>query len=137
MLEIILVSNVSARYKLNKFGEFLAKIVGVNILEDSFISQEGLKKISQQSRNAASNIVSARQWDGGRCVLLLWSIVTYDTTMLVSQCLCFTCSESHTFNKLEEVANSVCPTTPVLGNSITKALQPRYVGDQVRDLTLY
>ena len=44
----------------------------------------------------------------------------------------FGVSESFTFNKLENIANSVFPTTPVLGNCITKALRPEYVGDQVR-----
>ena len=94
-----MTSNFSARYKLNKFGEFVANIVSVNVSEDSFISQEELKKISQQSRNVASNIVSARKWEGGRCVPLLWSIITHDTTLLVSQRMCLSAvNHTHLIN---------------------------------------
>lgn len=76
----------------------------MDILDDTCVSQEDLKKIAQNSYCAMSSLMSERRWDGG--------------------------SESFTFNKLENIANSVFPTTPVLGNCITKALCPEYVGDQ-------
>lgn len=40
-------------------------------------------------------------------------------------------SESHLFNKLENIALSDLPRTPVLGCCISKALEPRYVGGSV------
>ena len=44
-------------------------------------------------------------------------------------------SESHMFNKLEQIATSADPATPVLGCKITRALKPKYVGTQVsRDI---
>ena len=38
-------------------------------------------------------------------------------------------SESHMFNKLEEIALSDQPRTPVLGGMISKTLEPKYVSD--------
>ena len=40
------------------------------------------------------------------------------------------------FNALESVANSENPVTPVLGCRISKALEPRYVLDDVSELHL-
>ena len=40
-------------------------------------------------------------------------------------------SESHTFNKLESIATSPRPTTPVLGCHIVKALELEHVGNKV------
>ena len=40
-------------------------------------------------------------------------------------------SESHLFNKLESIALSELPRTPVLGCCISKALEPKYVGTSV------
>ena len=40
-------------------------------------------------------------------------------------------TESFMFNALEKVANSKEPTTPVLGCRISKALEPKYVLDDV------
>lgn len=40
-------------------------------------------------------------------------------------------SESHLFNKLEGIATSELPRTPVLGCCISKALEPKYVGTSV------
>ena len=40
-------------------------------------------------------------------------------------------SESHLFNKLESIAMSELPRTPVLGCCISKALEPKYVGTSV------
>ncbi len=43
----------------------------------------------------------------------------------------FVFSESHMFNKLESVAMSENPRTPVLDCKITKALEPEYVDSNV------
>jgi DNA polymerase gamma 1 len=40
-------------------------------------------------------------------------------------------TESEMFNKLEEIAKAELPKTPVLGACISKALEPRYVSDEV------
>ena len=40
-------------------------------------------------------------------------------------------SESEMFNKLEQIAQSDNPRTPVLGCRISKALEPRVVGNEV------
>ncbi len=40
-------------------------------------------------------------------------------------------TESHLFNKLESIATSAMPRTPVLGCCISKALEPKYVGGSV------
>ena len=42
-------------------------------------------------------------------------------------------SESHLFNKLESIAMSDLPKTPVLGCCITRALEKQYVGNDVRE----
>ena len=43
----------------------------------------------------------------------------------------FCYSESEMFNRLEEIAKSDMPRTPVLGCCISKALEPDNVGDDV------
>ena len=40
-------------------------------------------------------------------------------------------SESHLFNKLESIALSELPRTPVLGCCISMGLEPKYVGAAV------
>ena len=45
-------------------------------------------------------------------------------------------NESHLFNKLESIALSELPRTPVLGCCISKALEPKYVGKSVRALVV-
>ena len=47
-------------------------------------------------------------------------------------CVCISSSESDLFNKLETIAASNQPKTPVLGCCISKALEKRYVGNEVR-----
>ena len=46
-------------------------------------------------------------------------------------------TESQMFNKLEEIARSRLPKTPVLEATITKTLEPRYVSDEVRIALTY
>ena len=41
-------------------------------------------------------------------------------------------SESQMFNKLESIAQSDEPETPVLGGKISRALEPNIVGNKVR-----
>lgn len=41
-------------------------------------------------------------------------------------------TESDMFNKLESIAHSAQPATPVLGCRISRALEPRAVKDEVR-----
>ena len=40
-------------------------------------------------------------------------------------------TESHMFNKLESIATSPQPRTPVLNALISRSLQPKYVGNKV------
>ncbi|KAJ8304121.1 hypothetical protein KUTeg_017704 [Tegillarca granosa] len=55
--------------------------------------------------------LSSGKWDGGSLL-----IINFDL------------SESEMFNRLEEIATSFEPVTPVLGCHISKALEPDYVG---------
>lgn len=41
-------------------------------------------------------------------------------------------TESDMFNKLESIAHSAQPATPVLGCRISRALEPKAVGNEVR-----
>ena len=69
-------------------------------------------------------IIKQSYWSNGRyavymcwyCYIHYWVIVN---------------SESHMFNKLEQIATSPDPATPTLGCKITRALNPKYVGTQV------
>lgn len=45
-------------------------------------------------------------------------------------------TESDMFNKLESIAHSAQPATPVLGCRISRALEPRAVKDEVRQSSL-
>lgn len=58
------------------------------------------------SRRNRWNVVSKRLWAGG--------------------------TESDMFNKLEAIAHSEQPATPVLGCRISRALEPRAVREEVR-----
>ena len=52
----------------------------------------------------------------------------FSESYMFNKC-CF--SESYMFNKLEEIAKSAEPRTPVLGGMISKALEPRNVNADV------
>jgi DNA polymerase gamma 1 len=41
-------------------------------------------------------------------------------------------TESHMFNRLEEIAQEKCPQTPILGCSISRSLVPSVVHNDVR-----
>lgn len=45
-------------------------------------------------------------------------------------------TESDMFNKLESIAHSAQPATPVLGCRISRALEPKAVRNEVRQTTL-
>ena len=46
-------------------------------------------------------------------------------------------TESEMFNKMEEIAKSEVPRTPVLSSSITKCLEPDYAQNDVKNLYTY
>lgn len=46
-------------------------------------------------------------------------------------------TESDMFNKLESIAHSAQPATPVLGCRISRALEPKAVGNEVRQNNMY
>jgi len=60
---------------------------------------------SPSSRRRSWDLVGRRLWSGG--------------------------TESEMFNKLESIAHSAQPATPVLGCRISRALEPLVVGDEV------
>jgi len=92
-------------HKLTCHGIQLAEQMGIHVTTDGLVTYNELKSllneynISWQYR--AKVVHSMKKWCGG--------------------------SESEMFNKLENIALSNEPRTPVLGCLITKALQPKYV----------
>ena len=57
------------------------------------------------------------------------AFVTYHVNFI------FICSESQMFNKLESIAQSDEPRTPVLGCRISRSLEPSAVGTEVSSYT--
>ncbi|XP_029909718.1 DNA polymerase subunit gamma-1 [Myripristis murdjan] len=98
------------RYKLSEEGEQLVDNLGVEVQmeEDESISLQELRRVSR----LVSQSFSRKKWDlvGHR----LWSGGT----------------ESEMFNKLESIAHSAQPATPVLGCRISRALEPLAVKDE-------
>lgn len=101
------------RYQLSEEGEWLVKKLNMEVkkAEDGSISLQDLRKISKlaaQSTTRGSkrkwNLTGQRVWAGG--------------------------TESEMFNKLESIANSEKPATPVLGCRISRALEPSAVQDK-------
>lgn len=95
------------RYILSNEGEWLAEQMGIPLekAEDGSVSLQDVRKIQREaakrSRRGQWNVVSHRVWEGG--------------------------TESEMFNKLESIALSPSPKTPVLGCCITRALEPAAV----------
>ncbi|KAJ1179987.1 hypothetical protein NDU88_005215 [Pleurodeles waltl] len=95
------------RYILSNEGEWLAEQMGIYLekAEDGSVSFQDVKNIQREaakrSRRGQWNVVSHRVWEGG--------------------------TESEMFNKLESIALSPSPKTPVLGCSISRALEPAAV----------
>uniref|UniRef100_A0A669DLD1 DNA polymerase subunit gamma-1 n=1 Tax=Oreochromis niloticus TaxID=8128 RepID=A0A669DLD1_ORENI len=98
------------RYHLSEDGEWLVNELGIDVEreEDGSVSLQELRRItrvaSQSSRRKRWDIVGKRLWAGG--------------------------TESDMFNKLESIAHSKNPATPVLGCRISRALEPKAVKDE-------
>lgn len=101
------------RYQLSEEGEWLVKELNVVVerAEDDSISLQDLRKISKlasqsttRGRKRKWNLTGRRVWAGG--------------------------TESEMFNKLESIAHSEEPATPVLGCRISRALEPSAVQDE-------
>ncbi|XP_011605608.2 DNA polymerase subunit gamma-1 isoform X1 [Takifugu rubripes] len=98
------------RYQLSEEGEWLVKELGIEVEreENGSISLQELRRItklaSQCSRRKKWDMVEKRFWSGG--------------------------TESDMFNKLESIAHSAQPATPVLGCRISRALEPKAVRDE-------
>uniref|UniRef100_A0A668AVG8 DNA polymerase subunit gamma-1 n=1 Tax=Myripristis murdjan TaxID=586833 RepID=A0A668AVG8_9TELE len=90
------------RYKLSEEGEQLVDNLGVEVQmeEDESISLQELRRVSRLKWD----LVGHRLWSGG--------------------------TESEMFNKLESIAHSAQPATPVLGCRISRALEPLAVKDE-------
>uniref|UniRef100_A0A4W4HBL1 DNA polymerase subunit gamma-1 n=1 Tax=Electrophorus electricus TaxID=8005 RepID=A0A4W4HBL1_ELEEL len=99
------------KYRLSDTGEWLVSELGVNVKRDEngSISREELHHIStlagiRSRKKRRLDIVDQRVWAGG--------------------------TESEMFNKLEAIAHSKQPATPVLGCRISRALEPAAVRDE-------
>ncbi|KAE8618200.1 hypothetical protein XENTR_v10009308 [Xenopus tropicalis] len=94
------------RYILSKEGEWLVEELGIPVErgEENSVSLQDLRKIQKEASAKSRrkwNLVSRRIWTGG--------------------------TESQMFNKLETIAMSPSPKTPVLGCHISRALEPAAV----------
>ncbi|CAL8359660.1 unnamed protein product [Lota lota] len=98
------------RYHLSEEGEWLVNEMDIEVEreEDGSLSLEELRRISklasQSSRRRKWDMVGQRLWSGG--------------------------TESEMFNKLESIAHSAQPATPVLGCRISRALEPQVVKEE-------
>ncbi|ELW62800.1 DNA polymerase subunit gamma-1 [Tupaia chinensis] len=95
------------RYRLSDEGEWLVRELDLTVdrTEDGWVSLQDLRKIqreaSRKSRWKKWEVAAERAWMGG--------------------------TESEMFNKLESIAMSDTPRTPVLGCRISRALEPSAV----------
>lgn len=95
------------RYRLSDEGEWLVRQLDLSVdkTEDGWVSLQDLRKIqreaSKKSHRKKWDVVAERAWMGG--------------------------TESEMFNKLESIAMSKTPRTPVLGCRISRALEPSAV----------
>ncbi|XP_008310758.1 DNA polymerase subunit gamma-1 isoform X1 [Cynoglossus semilaevis] len=98
------------RYHLSEEGEWLVKELNIEVErnEDGSVSLQELRRISRlaskSSKRKRWDIVRNHLWSGG--------------------------TESDMFNKLESIAHSEQPATPVLGCRISRALEPSAVKDE-------
>uniref|UniRef100_A0A8D0A5F6 DNA polymerase subunit gamma-1 n=1 Tax=Sander lucioperca TaxID=283035 RepID=A0A8D0A5F6_SANLU len=98
------------RYQLSEEGEWLVNELGIEVEkeENGSVTLQELRRItrlvSQCSRRKRWDLVEKRLWAGG--------------------------TESDMFNKLESIAHSAQPATPVLGCRISRALEPKAVKDE-------
>ncbi|KAM3927414.1 DNA polymerase subunit gamma-1 isoform 2-T2 [Leptodactylus fuscus] len=94
------------RYILSEDAEWLVEQLGISVErgEENSVSLQDVRKIQKQaSANSRRkwNLISRKIWTGG--------------------------TESQMFNKLESIAMSPTPSTPVLGCHISRALEPAAV----------
>ncbi|XP_028679587.1 DNA polymerase subunit gamma-1 [Erpetoichthys calabaricus] len=98
------------RYMLSEEGEWLVKELNIPVErgDDDTVSLEDVKNIKKvagkNSRRWQWDIIARRVWTGG--------------------------TESQMFNKLESIAHSTTPCTPVLGCRISRALEPSVVHNE-------
>ncbi|KAM9807790.1 LOW QUALITY PROTEIN: DNA polymerase subunit gamma-1 [Neosynchiropus ocellatus] len=98
------------RYHLSEEGEWLVNELDIDVEreQDGSVSLQELRRISrlaaQSSRRRRWELAGKRVWYGG--------------------------TESDMFNKLESIAHSERPATPVLGCRISRALEPSAVKDE-------
>ncbi|XP_072134225.1 DNA polymerase subunit gamma-1 isoform X1 [Mobula birostris] len=98
------------RCVLSEAGKWLVKELGISVerAENGTVSSADAKKIQREaakrSNGAKWNVVKRRIWSGG--------------------------TESEMFNKLEYIATSHRPRTPVLDCCISRALEPSAVGNE-------
>ncbi|XP_030646038.1 DNA polymerase subunit gamma-1 [Chanos chanos] len=99
------------RYQLTEEGEWLVERLGLEVerAEDGSISLQEVRRIGKLAGRRSNNkrkweLVGHRVWAGG--------------------------TESQMFNKLESIAHSDQPSTPVLGCRISRALEPTVVKDE-------
>ncbi|KPP67359.1 DNA polymerase subunit gamma-1-like, partial [Scleropages formosus] len=102
------------RYRLSEEGEWLVKELQLQLQlqvardKDGLVSLQELRRIqrvaSQSSAKRMWDVKGQRLWTGG--------------------------TESEMFNKLESIAHSAEPCTPVLGCRISRALEPEAVKDE-------
>ncbi|KAM6961340.1 DNA polymerase subunit gamma-1 [Aplochiton taeniatus] len=98
------------RYCLTEDGEWLVNELGVEVEKDdngtvSLQEVRGIARLAaQSSRRRKWDVAGQRLWTGG--------------------------TESAMFNKLESIAHSPEPATPVLGCRISRALEPQVVKDE-------
>uniref|UniRef100_A0A665VII3 DNA polymerase subunit gamma-1 n=1 Tax=Echeneis naucrates TaxID=173247 RepID=A0A665VII3_ECHNA len=93
------------RYELSEDGEWLISELGIDVERDEngTVSLQELRRISKLA-SQRWEIVGKRLWSGG--------------------------TESDMFNKLESIAHSAQPATPVLGCRISRALEPKAAKDE-------
>ncbi|XP_042712597.2 DNA polymerase subunit gamma-1 isoform X4 [Chrysemys picta bellii] len=95
------------RYHLSEEGEWLVRELGLLVerAEDGSVSWQDVRRIrretTKRSHRGKWDVVCQRVWAGG--------------------------TESEMFNKLESIAMSASPRTPVLGCCISRALEPAAV----------
>ncbi|XP_058592589.1 DNA polymerase subunit gamma-1 isoform X1 [Neofelis nebulosa] len=95
------------RYRLSDEGEWLVRELDLPVdrTEDGWVSLQDLRKIQREASRKSHwkkwEVVAERAWMGG--------------------------TESEMFNKLESIATSDTPCTPVLGCRISRALEPSAV----------
>ncbi|XP_072258819.1 DNA polymerase subunit gamma-1 [Pyxicephalus adspersus] len=94
------------RYILSEDAEWLVDELGISIErgEDNSVSLDDVRRIQKQASMRSRkkwNLISRKIWTGG--------------------------TESEMFNKLESIAMSPSPSTPVLGCRISRALEPAAV----------